>query len=102
MERAAVFERAFATSPWTLPSVGSLFTGHIPSRHGAGLPLAPGGERRFASLDASVRLLGSLFQEHGFATAAVANNPFLHPGFGLARGFDAELEGQLRALGYLE
>ncbi len=49
-----------------------------------------------------MRLLGSLFQEHGFATAAVANNPFLHPGFGLARGFDAELEGQLRALGYLE
>ncbi len=90
VERAAVFERAFATSPWTLPSMGSLFTGHIPSRHAAGLalPPEPDGKPRFAHLDASVRPLGVLFRERGFATAAVANNPFLHPGFGLARGFD--------------
>ena len=32
-----LFEKAIATSPWTLPSFGSMFTGRYPTRHGAGL-----------------------------------------------------------------
>ncbi len=35
-EGGAVFEHAFSTSPWTLPSVGTMFTGQLPSRHQAG------------------------------------------------------------------
>ena len=35
-EDGAVFEHAFSTSPWTLPSFGTMFTGHLPSRHLAG------------------------------------------------------------------
>jgi predicted AlkP superfamily pyrophosphatase or phosphodiesterase len=68
--RGAVFERSYATSPWTLPSFGSLFTGHLPSRHGAGTTvprhdeasarpvghISLFGERRsFAGLDPSLR-----------------------------------------------
>ena len=31
-ERGVVFDRAYATSPWTLPSFGSILTGHLPLR----------------------------------------------------------------------
>src|SRR5215470_3296452 len=34
--RGAVFEHAYAPSPWTLPTFGSIFTGLLPSQHGAG------------------------------------------------------------------
>jgi arylsulfatase A-like enzyme len=85
---AAIFERAWATSPWTLPSFGSLYTGQIPSRHSAGLLLQDSGERSFAALDESAPSIGEILEERGFATAAVVNNPFLHPAFGLGRGFE--------------
>jgi arylsulfatase A-like enzyme len=88
LERAAVFERALATAGWTLPSFGSLFTGHIPSRHAAGLLLEAGEKPQFAFLDGSERPLGERLSQAGFATAGVVNNPFLHPGFGLSRGFE--------------
>ena len=39
--RGVVFERAYATSPWTLPSFGSLLTGRLPSQHSAGLRVSP-------------------------------------------------------------
>jgi len=87
-ERAAVFERAWATSPWTLPSFGSLYTGQIPSRHAAGLLRQGGEERSFAFLDESAPSIGQILAERGFATAAVVNNRFLHPAFGLGRGFE--------------
>ena len=32
-----VFENFYSSSTWTLPSFGSLFTGELPSRHGAGI-----------------------------------------------------------------
>jgi len=86
--RAAVFERAWATSPWTLPSFGSLYTGQIPSRHAAGLLRQGGDGRRFSFLDESAASIGQILAERGFATAAVVNNPFLHPAFGLGRGFE--------------
>ena len=73
LERAALFEQAIATAGWTLPSFGSLFTGHIPSRHAAGLLLEAGEKPKFALLDASVRSLGENFSRAGFATAGVAN-----------------------------
>jgi arylsulfatase A-like enzyme len=36
MASGRVYERAFATSSWTLPSFASMFTGQLPARHGAG------------------------------------------------------------------
>jgi arylsulfatase A-like enzyme len=85
----ALFERALAPSPWTLPSFGSLYTGHIPSRHTAGV-VAPDaeGKKAFVRLDPSVRTLAEILAGAGYATAAVATNPFLHPNFGISRGFE--------------
>jgi len=42
-----IFERALATSPWTAPSFGSLFTGQMPSRHGVLRQERPDGEELF-------------------------------------------------------
>jgi arylsulfatase A-like enzyme len=87
--KGAVFDRAFATSPWTLPSFGSIYTGQIPSRHTAGL-VGPSqdGQRGFVRLDPSVRTIAEILSEHGYATAAIVNNPFLHPNFEISRGFE--------------
>ena len=103
--RGVVFERAYATSPWTLPSFGSLLTGRLPSHHAAGLRVAPeqagpaaarpgmkietrAEEIVYARLDPDVAVLPEILREAGYATAAVVSNPFLWPGMGLARGFD--------------
>lgn len=101
---AAVFENAYATSPWTLPSMGSLYTGQIPTRHGAGVMIRdvealPPREQldtlirhasgTFYALDPALPTLASLLKERGYATGAVVNNPFLDPQFGVARGFDS-------------
>ncbi len=83
----AVFERAFASSSWTLPSFASIYTGQHPGRHGAGESLE-GGDLRISRSDATLPMLAEIFSEAGYATVAFANNPFLHEKFGVARGFD--------------
>lgn len=90
-ESAAVFERAFATSPWTLPSFGSLLTGRYPSGHGSGRGkrVLPSGrtKRTFLAVDESVPSLAPLLAERGYDTAAFVTNTFLRPTFGLTSGF---------------
>ncbi len=87
--RGALLERGWASSPWTLPSFGSIFTGRLPVDHAAGYRLT----RKFwnpkiASLAASVPTLPEILSDHGYATAAIVNNPFLEERFGIARGFE--------------
>jgi arylsulfatase A-like enzyme len=99
-----VFERAFSTSPWTLPSFASMFTGLLPSAYGVHLAFPPesrqravGGagprarprrsERRFAKLDASVPTLAEILAANGFTTAALVQSPIMRRGSGLDRGF---------------
>jgi len=94
-ERGLVFERAWATSSWTLPSFGSLLTGHLPTVHRAGLeaeassgvPARVVPERSFATLSGSIPTLPGVLAEHGFRTGALVSNPLLDPVFGLDRGF---------------
>jgi arylsulfatase len=83
--QAAVFERAFAPSSWTLPSIGSLLTGRLPSAHGAGIRL--GAPAHFARLGDGVPTLAETLGARGYATAAFVANPYLVEAFGLARGF---------------
>jgi arylsulfatase A-like enzyme len=83
-----VFERAYSTSPWTLPAFGSLLTGRIPSEHFAGLRLSTDGSANFSPLSPAIPTLAELLGVRYWATAAVVSNPFLHPGAGIARGFD--------------
>jgi choline-sulfatase len=84
--QGALFERAFAPSSWTLPSFASLYTGLWPSEHRVGRE--PGSEKEYTALSGQLRVLAEILAEQGFETAAIVNNPFLHPGFGLARGFE--------------
>jgi arylsulfatase A-like enzyme len=63
MPSGRVYERAFATSPWTLPSFASMFTGQSQARHGAGKRTRRGGKRSFTRLDAGVPTLAEIFRE---------------------------------------
>src|SRR5262245_32830704 len=83
--RAAVFERAFAPSSWTLPSIGSLLTGRLPGAHGAGIRIS--GPAHFARLGDGVPTLAETLGARGYATAAFVANPYLVEAFGLQRGF---------------
>ena len=96
-----VFDRFYSSSTWTLPSFGSLFTGHTPSRHGAGViiraadlqeagagELVEHADRQFTRLDQSLPTLARVLDQNGFVTKAVVNNAFLNPEFGLSRGFE--------------
>jgi arylsulfatase A-like enzyme len=86
--RGAVFEHAYAPSPWTLPTVASVFTGLLPAQHGAGTLLTVDTKVLFAKLSDDSPTLGEQLGAFGYPTHAVAGNPNLHPRFGLARGFD--------------
>ena len=87
--RGLVFEHALATSSWTLPTFGSVLTGLWPAQHAAGVRAPEGGKKwRRAPLSPAARTLPELLQGEGFATAAIVNNAFLRPHFGVARGFD--------------
>jgi len=84
-----VFERAWSTSPWTLPSFGSMYTGLLPSRHRAGVVAGVvDGRRGFEKLGARAVTVAEALRDGGFATAAIVNNPFLASDFGVDRGFD--------------
>lgn len=84
------YEHAVAASPWTLPSIASIFTGVIPSSHQAGMHLDPWtmDDRRLTRMRPSAITLAELFSEHGYKTAGFFNNPFVHPEFGLDKGFE--------------
>ncbi len=87
--RGVVFEQALSTSPWTLPTFGSILTGLIPSEHGAGERARESGKRwKRAPLRESVFTLPEALSNQGWQTAAVVSNPFLREHFGLSRGFD--------------
>ena len=89
-----LFERAHATSPWTLPSFGSIYTGYLPMRHGAGLfenqdeqSVCDENGVPWEPLDSSVPTLAETFQSWGYATGAVVSNPYLSNYYGGHRGF---------------
>lgn len=78
--RAALFENAMAQTPWTKPSVASIFTGLWPHAHGANL--------RSDSLDPAHRTLAEVLRDAGYRTAAFVTNPNVSESFGFDRGFE--------------
>ncbi|MCL4523075.1 MAG: sulfatase [Acidobacteria bacterium] len=77
-KQGVLFEKTFANASWTLPSHTSIFTGRLPSEHGAGLWPYDG---RFPTL-------AEIMSQHGFATGGfVANQLMCSAAFGLSRGF---------------
>ncbi len=86
--KANVFRRAHASAPWTLPSHASLFTGRVPTEHGAHKVAGTDGVG-IRPLGATWPTLAEWFLESGYATAGfAANEAFLTKTYGLARGFD--------------
>ncbi len=77
--RATVFEQAFATSPWTLPSHASIFTGLYPSKHAAGVSRA--------QLPVGTETLAGLLRRRGYLTAGFSAGELSSSRFGLAQGF---------------
>jgi arylsulfatase A-like enzyme len=78
--QGVLFENASATSPWTLPSHGSLLTGFYPSQ--IGLSSAVG------KLPLDAETLATLISPHNFSTAAIVNSIYISERYGLNRGFD--------------
>lgn len=90
---ATVYERAQASSPWTLPSHASMFTGLYPREHGARNyrpeELEPDGSPKPRPLGSRPVTLAEVLGAAGYRTGAVvANEAYLAPRFGVARGFD--------------
>jgi len=107
---ATLHTRALATSPWTLPSHASLFTGLQPFEHGAHGFLVERRRNNARPLSADALTLAEVLRDAGWETAAfVANTGFMARWTGLGQGFDvyavADLTGEAlvgRARGWLE
>lgn len=79
---ATVFRDVVPASGWTLPSHFSLFTGLEAFRHPANY--------NTVALDASAfSFLAERLLEAGYRTQAYTGGGFVHPVYGLARGFEA-------------
>lgn len=92
-QESEVYERAWSTSPWTLPSHASLLTGRYVSAHGAhmkdGVASDSLGENP-AHLASSAVTLAEILREEGYATAAFAGAGWLAPEFGLLQGYEVQ------------
>jgi arylsulfatase A-like enzyme len=83
-EHATVYTQARSTSPFTLSSHASLFTGLQSVEHGSTHP-SPIGRR----IRADVPTLAERLREQGYQTAFIAANwLYLRPRYGLDRGFE--------------
>lgn len=78
--QATLFENAYSVSSWTLPSHSSIFTGRLPSVHGA--------IYTHWWLDSSETTLAEILQKNGYSTAAFVSGPFLLPSFNIQQGFE--------------
>jgi arylsulfatase A-like enzyme len=78
-KEAVVFGRALSTSPWTLPSHASMFTGHWPHELSADWKIP---------LDAAHTTLAEVLRAHGYITAGFVGNLIYGSSMhGLNRGF---------------
>jgi len=84
-KRSLLFERAYATAPFTGPSHASILTSQHPSTHG----VLYNGHRVDHSLGAGSVTLAEHLSGAGFATAAVVSAGPLAERYGFARGFES-------------
>ena len=76
---AVVFDKAYAPSPWTLPSHASLLTSTWPIVHGA---------NQERGLPDALPLIQETFKDAGWQCAGFFDVDWLGPAFGFDRGFD--------------
>ena len=84
-EAGTTFTRAYTSSPWTLPSHASLFTGLYTAAHGT-----HGGH---TYLDADHETLPETLHASGYETVGVSNNCWITGEFGFDRGFETFRKG---------
>ena len=77
---SAVFEQAYSHSPWTMPSVASMFTSLTPRDHGIVKWEQP--------LPVSHLTLAEHLQARGFHTAAFVSHLIFQPRYNYNQGFD--------------
>lgn len=78
--RGVDFRQCVSAAPWTLPAMGSLLTGLVPSQHGALSALTP--------LAEDVTTLAEQLRASGYATAAFTGGGFVGASHRLDRGFE--------------
>ena len=88
-ESGVVFERAISQAPWTKPAVGTLFTGTVPSAHGAVSNPIGGEAVRGVSLERGQTTFLEVLRARGWETAAWSSNPNVIPARGFAQGTGA-------------
>jgi arylsulfatase A-like enzyme len=74
-----MYDHAFSSTSWTLPSHVSLFSGKDLSEHGV---VSPGD-----SITGDYSLVAEWFQKNGFVTAAFTGGGFVEDSYGFYRGF---------------
>jgi arylsulfatase A-like enzyme len=83
---AVVFTRAYASSPWTLPSHVSLLTSLFNIHHGVYNPTD--------RMDDSLVTLAEVITQNHFLASAFTGGGFVSHRFGFSRGFDTYKEGE--------
>lgn len=91
-----VFERAQSVAPWTLPSVGSLFTSHYPSVHRAVSyeqvrDMSKGRTMTVPIIADEFVMWAEAMRDGGYSTVAVSGNPFVQAPYGFGQGFETFL-----------
>jgi arylsulfatase A-like enzyme len=87
--KGVLFRHAYATSPWTLPSHVSMFTGVYPDTHGV--------DTEQSALKKDADTLAARLKRHGYQTGAIVCAPLLSKRYGMHHGFDyydTELVGE--------
>ncbi len=77
--RSTVYLDALATSPWTLPSHASMFTGLYPANHGAHCRCGP--------FTGKIRTLAERLAAEGYETLSFNGGGHVRGALGFARGF---------------
>lgn len=79
-QRSYVFWRAYATAPWTMPSVASMFTSRYPWEHGV--------THFRAALAAEETTLAEALRDAGYSCVGFTANVLIRSDNGFAQGFD--------------
>ncbi|MBI4830813.1 MAG: sulfatase [Candidatus Lindowbacteria bacterium] len=90
-EEGVRYEYALSPSSWTLPAHASLFTGALPTHHGAHFMSEGGiqfGVLRLKPLDSRLPTLAEELGKAGYRTLGVVSTPMLSSSLGVSRGFE--------------
>ncbi len=100
LKEGLIVDAATASGTFSLTSHGSLFTGLLPSAHGAHTII--GGDAPYGRAWPDIETMADWLKAKGYATTGVsANDIFLVPWTGLQKGFDTFLASSPRGLRFV-